>query len=577
MVESNSLRLGGKDFLLLAGVCLLLAVVHLVDPRTFTTHETVHCQNTREMIADGNWLIPHYGGRIWLERPPLPFWITASSVLVFGDHPFAYRVAPLAMAIIVTCWTGWMASVWFGRGLGLASGIILATMQEFVQYSTGPEADMFLCAVVTTAMGLWVRLEFCKRPATGEDGRFLGGRPWGVFAFFLVLALTNWAKGLLFGSIFVILPTGLFLLAQRNWSVLRRYVWLWGWLAYLGVGFAWAVYVYALHPGAIDFWKQDYGGRVDTDYMREPFYYYFAALPWILMPWTPVVFVGLWLARGQAWNGLNSPQRFLWCWALVPLLFFSIPRGKHHHYLLQALSPWAIFGALGAQVCWERFQVAAPLWRSPWFYGALGIPGTIALLVFRAKVPGPIAWQLILALAIPTYLAALAWAAGRRDPSHALACVCGIFLMLFGTIHFYRNHCRDGYRDDSLFLQAVREVVPSDRLVLVADTEAPLNASWILYYLKDRAKLLHNLSFLRDNRIADPDVYLLTRGTEEPKLAQYGMYDIVTQSRRSRYCPTPEHRYVLYHLHFRPDLAKTSPVYINPMQATGRAPGPFLD
>src|SRR5579862_2615416 len=229
-------RMTKRDYGLLMLFCLVLFSFPLINNRVLTTHETVHCQNIREMMQGGDWIIPHYGGRVWMERPPLPFWITAAFVQMFGDNPVSYRLAPLVMGVWCVLLVGWMASVWYGRAAGLASGLILATMREFTHYSTGAEADIFLCAIVTSALALFVYLEFCRRPAETESVRFLGLRPWPVLAFFLVFGLTNLAKGLFFGSIFVGLPIAGYLLWNADMRVLRRYVWLPGWLGYLAVG-----------------------------------------------------------------------------------------------------------------------------------------------------------------------------------------------------------------------------------------------------------------------------------------------------------------------------------------------------
>ncbi len=363
MSESSisSERLSWRDYTLLSLFCLILFSFPLFNNRVLTTHETVHCQNVREMMQGGDWIIPHYGGRVWMERPPLPFWITAAFVKVFGDNPVAFRLAPLVMGWWCVVLTAWMASVWYGRTLGLASGLILATMREFTHYSTGPEADMFLCAIVTSTLALFVFLEF-HAPLGKEEGVGLfGRRPWVMLAFFMVCGLTNLAKGLFFGTIFVGLPITVYLLWNARWRGLRRYVWLPGWLAYFLVSSLWAVAAYWQYPGVIDFWKNDYGSRVNQGYMAEPFWYYFAQWPWVVFPWPVLVVLGFWQTKSRAFGATASPERFLWCWALAPIFFFSIPQGKHHHYLLQTMAPWAVLGALGARYLWNR--LTAPSWQ----------------------------------------------------------------------------------------------------------------------------------------------------------------------------------------------------------------------
>src|SRR3954464_15685148 len=120
----QSLRL--RDFALLAACCAILSAFPILFNRTLSTHETVHCQNVREMRADGDWVVPHYGGRPWLERPPLPFLLTLPVVAGAGDVPAAYRLASALAAVPCVLLLGWMASLWFGREVGLLAGLVLA-------------------------------------------------------------------------------------------------------------------------------------------------------------------------------------------------------------------------------------------------------------------------------------------------------------------------------------------------------------------------------------------------------------------------------------------------------------------
>jgi 4-amino-4-deoxy-L-arabinose transferase-like glycosyltransferase len=520
-------RLSWRDYALLSLFSLILFSFPIFNNRVLTTHETVHCQNVREMIQGGDWIIPHYGGRVWMERPPLPFWITAAFVQVLGDTPAVYRLPPLVLGWWCTMLVAWIASIFYGRSIGLASGLILATMHEFTHYSTGAEADMFLCAIVTSCIALFVHLEFARRPAEAESVRLVGPRPLAVLAFFLVLGLTNLAKGLFFGSIFVCLPCAVFLLWNANFRVVRRYFWLPGWLGYLAVGFAWALAAYCQYPDVIDFWKHDYGGRVNQGYMREPIWYYLAQWPLVVFPWPILVVIGFVATRTKAIRFSASPERFLWCWGLAPIVFFSLLQGKHHHYLLQTIAPWAVLGAIGTARLFE-------LMRRP--------HATYQINYLR-------------------------W----------LAAACLLLIGVYWATYGLRTVYWDRYREDSRFLKESASVVPARERILVMDDDAPLNASWLLFYLEGRARLLHNITFLRAADIHENEVFLIARKKQEPALAQYGTFERVLFSERSRYENGPEDRYALYHLQFRTDLERVGgPIPISPLQATGRAEGPYL-
>src|SRR5439155_8717911 len=112
----------------------------------------------------------------------------------------------------------------------------LATMWEFCQYASDPEADIFLCAIVTVAVALFARLELMPdSTADGEPARFFGSRSWLVLAFFAFLGMTNLAKGLIFGTLMVLVPITGFLLWNFELRRLRRYLWFWGGLLFLAV------------------------------------------------------------------------------------------------------------------------------------------------------------------------------------------------------------------------------------------------------------------------------------------------------------------------------------------------------
>jgi 4-amino-4-deoxy-L-arabinose transferase-like glycosyltransferase len=569
------------DWLLLVLFCTLLYGYLLVDTRVLTTHETVHCQNVREMLRDHDWIIPHYGGRPWLERPPLPHWITAAVVRLTGvEHEWGYRLSTALVALVIVLTVASTAARCIDRTIGLLSGLILASMQEFEHYATGPEADMFLCLLVTAALCLFARLEFSSDPTDSEDRGFLGRRSWKVLAFFVLLGLTNVAKGLFFGSTFIVLAVASYLVGNWDWKALRRYVWLWGWLACLLVASSWAFLAHRRFPDIVDLWKSDYLGRLNQGYMREPAYYYLLALPLVLLPWLLPALAGLVGPAGQRLPCRGTPERFLCCWALVPIAFFSLSQGKHHHYLLQCVAPWAVLAAMGTVRGWRWF-LQTPSWlRHPaTSFVLLAVPLGLSCVLFRHKLPGPL-WVLPALLAVgPVILAVGWWAVGKDNPRLALGTFLGLYLLCHHLQAAYQTRFMNVYRQDLDFVARTRhqaEGEPQTPLFVIADFH-PLNASWMLFYLGERAGLLHNSTFLSTDRVRTPEVLLVARADEEARLREYGTTTVLSQSRHSRYESIPGERWTLFRLHFRNDAPHYSAqVYISPMQATGRASGPYV-
>jgi 4-amino-4-deoxy-L-arabinose transferase-like glycosyltransferase len=153
----------------------------------------------------------------------------------------------------------------------------------------------------------------------------------------------------------------------------------------LAVGSVWALAAYWQYPDVIDFWKHDYGGRVNQGYMKEPAWYYVAQWPLVVFPWPILIVLGFLATRTKAVRDRAAPERLLWCWGLAPMLFFSLLQGKHHHYLLQAMAPWAILGALGAVRFWELMMRSRNWVRNP-LAGAmlLGLPVSVVMVILRS-------------------------------------------------------------------------------------------------------------------------------------------------------------------------------------------------
>jgi hypothetical protein len=208
----------------------------------------------------------------------------------------------------------------------------------------------------------------------------------------------------------------------------------------------------------------------------------------------------------------------------------------------------------------------------------LGLPGALAVVLFRARLPGP-TWLVPALVSVPAGAAAFWWACTRSNARLAVTTLSILLIACHWLTYDFEKRYMDRYREDSAFVKAVRRQAAEspDCPLLVAGDAHPLNGSWLLFYLGDGARLLHNLSFLRGENLPRGEVLLVARAGDAAALEEFGTARVVLESRSTRGESSPADRYALFRLRFRKDLARcTSDVYISPMQATGRAPGPFL-
>ncbi len=530
-----------RDYLCVAAFTLCLNALVLACGGPLTMHEGVLSQTTKAMLADHDWLVPHYGDAPWLERPPLPQWISCAICAVIGqcDQEWNVRIGPALAGTLTVLLTLWLAGRLFGRGVGIVSALVLATMYNFVRYSTLAEADIFLAPIVAGALCAFVHAEILRLPITptpdlprsgggsDESRDFFGRRPWSVLLFFVLLGMTNLAKGLVFGTVLTLAPVGVFLLWHFRWQSITRYLWLWGWLAFFAVALPWPLLVvYSGYADAVEVWRFDLFGRLNQNYLAEPAWYYFVCLLWVPQPWSFVAVAGMMLTFRQLGRGGSLAQRFVWCWAWMPLLVFSLSQGKHHHYMLHYLAPWAILAAQALVWSWHR--VAAR-------------------------------WSL-------------------QQPAAALVSGFACLFVLYCVGFAYKGAYLHRSREDTAFLHEARRLVPLNQPLMINSADEALEGLRMQFYLGDSVYFLHNLSFVRDDRVASPYVYVVTRFNRAPALAKYGELEPLLKCKQSRRETSEADRWTLFRLHLRDDLErKSAAVRISPMQAMYRAPGPDLD
>jgi 4-amino-4-deoxy-L-arabinose transferase len=305
---------------------------------------------SREMIASGDWVSPHFNGVRYFEKPILGYWLNSASFVAFGENAFALRL-PTSLAAGLTALIIFFLTLNFATRFSayLATGIYLSTVLV-LGVGTFAVLDTFLSLFLTGAMASYYFAYRAVQPAR---------RQWllGICGAFCAGAFLT--KGFLA----LVIPTiviGAYLLARRDWQSMLKTPWIP--IIVAGVLVApWAILVHLREP---DYWHyffwiehvQRFLG--DSAQHKEPFWYFlvngpFAALPWIAM--LPAAVVGMWRGRGE-----HSPLAgYAVAWVLLPFLFFSASNGKLLTYILPCCAPAAIFLAIGLERYFSTSRRAA--------------------------------------------------------------------------------------------------------------------------------------------------------------------------------------------------------------------------
>jgi 4-amino-4-deoxy-L-arabinose transferase-like glycosyltransferase len=302
-------------------------------------------------------------GQPWLEKPALYYWRAMGFFREFGVADWSARLPSATGAgfLIILIFLHMRR---FRPGGHLDAALITASCAGIIGFSRGASTDMQLAAPFCIGMLGWY--------AWYETGK----KFWLFDLYFFVGAATL-AKGpvapFMAGVIIF-----LFIALRREWSLLRRTIWLPGVLLFFAMVLPWYIAVQRKNPTFLrEFFLEHNLERFSTNrYMHhQPFYYYLVVLVLALMPWTVFAIRALVDALQISlaeWKVRSHPQRylgyqragdafpeFLVLWAIFPIVFFSFSGSKLPGYILPALPPITI---LTGDYLYRIRHAAMPRW-----------------------------------------------------------------------------------------------------------------------------------------------------------------------------------------------------------------------
>ncbi len=329
---------------LIAAVTLPQFLLALGDRHIWIPLEARYALVAREMLETHQWILPHLGGEVYADKPPLLFWsIAFIASLGSGVTEWTARL-PAALAAVCVCVVTWRLGIrLFSSTAGLTAALVLATSGGFFWSGRQVLPDMLLTLWVTCASwAFWEWFSDQRRQAALIAGLCMG-----------LATLTKGPVGFLLPAL-----SGLMYLAVRGqlpkfWR--RDALICLG--AFLGVTLSW--FVPAVVQGGMEYAQATLFHHSLERYVRAwehtaPWYFYLGAFPAEFLPWTlflpQALLAGARLRQHQEREG----WWFVFCWLVTILGFFSLSTGKRDIYILPAFPAAALLVGWLWSHWWQR-------------------------------------------------------------------------------------------------------------------------------------------------------------------------------------------------------------------------------
>jgi 4-amino-4-deoxy-L-arabinose transferase-like glycosyltransferase len=388
----------------------------------FDPDEGRYAEIPREMLVGGDWVIPHLNGLVYLEKPPLQYWLTAIVYAGLGISEGTARLSTGCAGYSTVVLVFLLARrLW---GLRAAVEALLLTLGSilFVLLAHQLTLDMSLTACLFACLAAFVCAQ-TRREAAAVC------RAWMILSW-AAMALAVLTKGL----IGVVIPGSsllVYTLWQRDFRLWRHLHAGIGTPVFLGLAAPWFVLAARANDRFLwFFFVREHWQRFLTpiEMRSQPWWFFVPVLVLGVLPWlSQAVRV---LATGWRRNepaGRFDPRRLFWIWSVFILIFFSASHSKLIPYILPAIPTLALLVAAprsghDQEGSLPRDLLTGALLTIAFALGVLGFasgwrasPGSLALLVLLRPALLATAAVLLAAGALSLRLRA------RRRPLGALA------------------------------------------------------------------------------------------------------------------------------------------------------------
>jgi hypothetical protein len=324
----------GIGIVLLAALLLLWGVwsLPLRDPDA-----GMYADIGAHMAASGDWITPRFNGLRYLEKPPLLYWLIASTYRLAGPSEWGAYLWPALAGVAGVAMTFVLGRETFGTSVGFLGGLVLATTIGYFVYARVVSTDLLFASFFSLAL-----LAFLRSYRSHGTG-------WSLLLY-VSIGLAVMTKGVI-GFFLPGLIILAFLTLTKDLAALKRLGLWWGVLLALAIALPWHLIVAFLHEEFFSFYVIDnhvlrFLGRrafVEDDVpLSLPAF--LLATVMLFGPWSLFLPASLREAAGRLRETTPEGKSllFLLLWGGLIIFFFALSPLKLEHYGLPAFPALSI-------------------------------------------------------------------------------------------------------------------------------------------------------------------------------------------------------------------------------------------
>jgi len=299
----------------------------------------------REILEQRDWVMMYLNGSIYVDKPPLHFWLIAGSYKIFGVNSFAARL-PSALAafggVLLTFF--FVRKIFGGTEIAFMAAVLLLSSYDYIWWARRTRIDMVFAVLFSASLVCF----YCGCAADAGKRK----AAW-YMAFWFATGLAFMDKAFIaLANLVVVIPYGVMVARKPEGRRIAPGLFAAASPCLLLPVLPWVIAL-VNHPQFPAFWE--ILERTKIMDRQEAFYFYLVQMPLKLLPATPFLALGIWgyihdRKRLSPGHGLS----FAMVWIVSYLFILHLTVAKNTRYLLPLYLPASLMSAWALQFFLEK-------------------------------------------------------------------------------------------------------------------------------------------------------------------------------------------------------------------------------